>query len=404
MAAEVATIATTESLDAGGRTVAEAVETGALRLVSLPASVASAPALSAIDAPAWAGTAEQTDVFMEWAADTMRSTLPAEAVAALEEFKAGHGPPALLLRGLGVEGDLEGTDEPRGDPLHYVKVSGARSETCILGATALFGDRPHGPKELREPPAGGGEAEKPQKTSVGHLISQRARVDSRSPAGSSVPLLLHRDGMFDEFGNYTETNELGEEIFLPDKLYLFCNRADPDSICTTYLHTMKHVYQMLSEGDRALLREVPMFFTMSEQDGTTTERMDRQRNQINPDRTGTVTIYGPEDNPTISLQEVRPVDRSRVPAEAADAYERLRTIANATRFAVPLMDGDLLILRNNKALHGRSTYEPRYDSSDRWIQRFSSYTPSQLEAATALLEATATAAAAAAATEPKAKL
>ena len=148
-----------------------------------------------------------------------------------------------------------------------------------------------------------------------------------------------------------------------------------------------------------------MFFTMSEQDGTTTERMDRQRNQINPDRTGTVTIYGPEDNPTISLQEVRPVDRSRVPAEAADAYERLRTIANATRFAVPLMDGDLLILRNNKALHGRSTYEPRYDSSDRWIQRFSSYTPSQLEAATTLLEATATAAAAAAAaTEPKAKL
>ena len=42
-AEEVATIATTESLDAGGRTVAEAVETGALRLVSLPASVASAP-------------------------------------------------------------------------------------------------------------------------------------------------------------------------------------------------------------------------------------------------------------------------------------------------------------------------------------------------------------------------
>ena len=62
--------------------------------------------------------------------------------------------------------------------------------------------------------------------------------------------------------------------------------------------------------------------------------------------TGTMYFMraGPEDSPTISLQEVRPVDRSRVPAESADAYDRLRDIANSTRYAVPLMDGDLLIL------------------------------------------------------------
>jgi hypothetical protein len=227
---------------------------------------------------------------MGWAADALRDTLPAEAMVALDEFRVGVGPPILLLRGLGTDVDLEGTDKPRADPQNYIK-SGPRSEVCILGAAALFGDRPHGPMELRDPPADG-EKESPHSVSIGHLIAQRARVDTRSPAGSSVPLLLHRDGLFDEFGNYTETNELGEEIFLPDKLYLFCDRADPETICTTYVHTMKQVYDMLSATDRKVLRETPMYFSMSAQDGTTTERMDRHRTQINPERSGTITIYG----------------------------------------------------------------------------------------------------------------
>lgn len=235
--------------------MAEAVESGALRLVQLPAEVASSLRLTA-DAPEWHGEPEQMDSFMEWAADALRDALPADVLAALGELNAGVGPPALLLRGLGVDHDLEGTDAPRSDPQNYIKTS-PRSETCILGATGLFGDRPHGPTELREPPAEG-EKNKPRSVSVGHLIAQRARVNTRSPAGSSVPLLLHRDGMFDEFGNYCETNELGEEIFLPDKLYLFCNREDPEGVCTTYLHTMKQVYDMLSQTDRKLLRETPV--------------------------------------------------------------------------------------------------------------------------------------------------
>ena len=47
--------------------------------------------------------------------------------------------------------------------------------------------------------------------------------------------------------------------------------------------------------------------------------------------------------------------------------------------------GDLLILKNNRTLHGRSPYSPRYDDSDRWVQRFTSYQPTQVDAAAAWL-------------------
>ena len=54
---------------------------------------------------------------------------------------------------------------------------------------------------------------------------------------------------------------------------------------------------------------------------------------------------------------------------------------------VPLEAGDLLILKNNRTLHGRSPYSPRYDDTDRWVQRFTSYQPAQVEEASLWLAA-----------------
>ena len=56
------------------------------------------------------------------------------------------------------------------------------------------------------------------------------------------------------------------------------------------------------------------------------------------------------------------------------------------REGVALQAGDLLLVKNNEALHGRSPYHPRYDDSDRWVQRFTSYRPRQIEAARGWLE------------------
>lgn len=36
---------------------------------------------------------------------------------------------------------------------------------------------------------------------------------------------------------------------------------------------------------------------------------------------------------------------------------------------IVLNDGDLLVINNNKIVHGRKPFQPRYDGTDRWVQR-----------------------------------
>jgi alpha-ketoglutarate-dependent taurine dioxygenase len=36
---------------------------------------------------------------------------------------------------------------------------------------------------------------------------------------------------------------------------------------------------------------------------------------------------------------------------------------------VVLSDGDVLVIDNDRAVHGRSPFVPRYDGTDRWLKR-----------------------------------
>ena len=53
--------------------------------------------------------------------------------------------------------------------------------------------------------------------------------------------------------------------------------------------------------------------------------------------------------------------------------------AEAACTGVHLESGDLLIIDNRRAAHGRSAFEPRYDGCDRWLKR--AYLVSDLSAA-----------------------
>ena len=67
------------------------------------------------------------------------------------------------------------------------------------------------------------------------------------------------------------------------------------------------------------------------------------------------------------MQESRPLDREASDHQACDAYDRLFSLAQRTRVGVALESGSLLILENNRMLHGRSAYTPKFDDGDRWI-------------------------------------
>jgi L-asparagine oxygenase len=90
----------------------------------------------------------------------------------------------------------------------------------------------------------------------------------------------------------------------------------------------------------------------------------------------------PEDGPVLPIlirhqgwTEVR-VDLDCVAAWRADpgaaaALEEFRDRIGGAGQYVTLRAGDLLVIDNKRALHARTGYSPRYDGTDRWLQRVS---------------------------------
>lgn len=206
---------------------------------------------------------------------------------------------------------------------------------------------------------------------------------SETPPGD---LDLHRDGQFDEYGHYHYCGDGGEELFLPDKLFLFCNRGGADRNCLTWLHSMQLLYDATPPADRAILSSVRaaegglLFDPNPDGVGGRDSQVEYQQ-RLAPSRIAgdnPPVIYGPPNAPRVSIQESREADSVRSDPAACAAYGRLWEHARATRTGVHLVAGDLCIVRNNRALHGRSPFMPRGDDTDRWLTRYSSFTHQQL--------------------------
>jgi hypothetical protein len=66
------------------------------------------------------------------------------------------------------------------------------------------------------------------------------------------------------------------------------------------------------------------------------------------------------------------------------AYERLGHALEAGSFGVPLAPGDLVVIDNDAAVHGRTAFQARYDGTDRWLKRILVRSPRQRPAREAL--------------------
>lgn len=66
------------------------------------------------------------------------------------------------------------------------------------------------------------------------------------------------------------------------------------------------------------------------------------------------------------------------------AYRRLGQALEAGSFAVPLAPGDLVVIDNDAAVHGRTAFQARYDGTDRWLKRLLVRSPRQRPAREAL--------------------
>ena len=141
----------------------------------------------------------------------------------------------------------------------------------------------------------------------------------------------------------------------PRYLLLLCLRGDPRA--ETLLCSIPQVADQLPLGVRQVLRE-PRFRT----------GVDESFGPGHSDVLGHLVpvLGGSTDRPTSTFDADLMVG---VDDEARDALECLRQAIRRDHIGVTLRSGDLLVIDNAVAVHGRSSFPARFDGTDRWIQR-----------------------------------
>lgn len=154
--------------------------------------------------------------------------------------------------------------------------------------------------------------------------------------------------------------EVAFHPFMPDYVMLLCLRPDHQRVAKTISAGIRMILPRLALRDRAVLFE-PLFrtgidYSFGSPNGT------KGNGPVMP------VLYGDPFDPCLTLDLDLMVGLT--PA-ANRALRNLQAAVNEVTRSVRLDTGDLLIVDNRRAVHGRSQFTPRYDGFDRWLQRMS---------------------------------
>jgi L-asparagine oxygenase len=251
--------------------------------------------------------------------------------------------PAALrekLRALVTEGDLSGAFVLRGLPL------GAVPATPPTPGAATTKDRTSEftlitiAKALGEPvgyaPEHGGQI-------VQNIVPVQASAAKQVSTSSNVALAFHTETAF--------------HPYKPHYLLLLCLRGDPDA--ATLLCSVSAALDLLDSDTVEVLRQ-PRFRTRP--DASFLASLDALGEFGSP----TPILTGTAERPTFTFDADL---MTGIDPVAQSAIEALRSAVQQAHLGVVLEAGDLLIVDNHVAVHGRSPFAARYDGTDRWVQR-----------------------------------
>lgn len=251
-------------------------------------------------------------------------TLPAAVYQALVDFADGRTEsPALLLRGCPLGAVPETPPAPQ-----LARKSDLVSETTLLTIARVLGQPAgYGPEH-------GGDL-------VQNVCPIRSHADRQTSTSSAVVLELHTEAAF--------------HPVLPRYLALLCLRSDPRSATT--LTSVDALVRALSSEEQAVLSQAR--FTTGVDESYTHVR-GTARSAPAP------ILDGSPLSPRLWLDNdlMEGVDE-----EAQKALETAARLARELARGVVLEEGDMLIVDNHRAVHGRTPFSPRFDGTDRWLQR-----------------------------------
>ncbi|MGW9246482.1 MULTISPECIES: TauD/TfdA family dioxygenase [unclassified Streptomyces] len=148
----------------------------------------------------------------------------------------------------------------------------------------------------------------------------------------------------------------------PDFLGLLSLRQGHEATATR-VASIRHAVAHLSEDENAVLRRLRFrsLFPTSFTRGLTGERPATAEHRV---------LFG---DPGYEFLRFDSFNTKPADLEAERALGALAEALEAVCVEVVLEPGDLLLVNNHIAAHGRSAFTPRYDGRDRWLRRFYSH-------------------------------
>lgn len=261
-----------------------------------------------------------------------RSTLlPPMVLSLIREFRCNPGSNGyLMLRNVPVVGDVPLPATP------CVPNSVAREATTSASAVSLISLALCEIISYR--PERGGAL-------VHNIVPVPGSEETQSSAGSVL------------FELHTENPSLEN---LPDYVILFCLREDTTGDAHFCTSSVLHALPSLSAETIQVLSE-PRFYSKSPQ--TFMAVNDIRKHAI---------FSGDLEDPNIlidfsNFSGTQPIDSKD--SRARSALIELREAFMKTMQYHQLRVGDLVIVDNRTAIHGRTSFVPKYDGNDRWLQR-----------------------------------
>ncbi|MEU0146248.1 TauD/TfdA family dioxygenase [Streptomyces sp. NPDC006288] len=259
-----------------------------------------------------------------WLAEArdLSCALPTTLRTALRNFSADSGQGGVLrIHGLPV-GPLPPTPTQRESVARTATVPASALVLCtmVLGEVVGFEGEKHG-------------------ALVQNVVPVPGEERKQSNAGS-VDLEMHTENAF--------------HPHRPDFVALSCLRQDPDGEAGLRVASLRRAIGLLSAEQRGILAE-PRF---------------RTDPPPSFNGSGSAVAHGaisgaPEDpDAQVDFHATTPLD-----AGADRAMSALREALEAVVDTVYFAPGDLAIVDNRVALHGRTPFSPRYDGHDRWLHR-----------------------------------
>ncbi len=193
---------------------------------------------------------------------------------------------------------------------------------------------------------------------VQNLLPTRHDAGRQTSTSSQVTLAFHTETAF--------------HPHKPRYLLLLCLRGEPGAL--TLLASRDAVLDELAPEIRRVLAQ-PRFRTRADESflrigrpaTTGADRADPQPAVVRPRLTEPMAVLsGPASSPAFTFDADLMVG---LDPEADRALDQVRQAVADRQVGVGLEAGDLLVVDNARAVHGRSPFPARYDGTDRWLQR-----------------------------------